>query len=168
MEINVKKLKIRKLELSDIPVLVKYRIDYLAELQNKNVTEFSVEIVSGLKAYFKKSIAQGSFTGFMAENENGQPIAFGGMIIKEIPGDFYKALYREAEILNMYTVPEARKQGISTILLEKLIEEAKNTGISKLALHTTTAGENIYRNAGFSEPAYPYLEFITSINNFTH
>ena len=90
------------------------------------------------------------------------------MVIKEIPGDFTKSSYLEGDILNMYTVPEARRLGISSMILEKLLAEAKTMGISKVALHTSKDGEKMYRNFGFSEPVYPYLELVINKENFTH
>ena len=60
----------------------------------------------------------------------------------------------------MYTIPEARRKGISSLILERLLEEAKLMGMTKVALHTSKDGEKLYRNFGFAEPHYPYLERI--------
>lgn len=91
-----------------------------------------------------------------------------GMVIKEIPGDSNKSSYLEADVLNMYTIPEARRQGISSMILEQLLAEAKSMGISKLALHTSKDGEILYRKFGFAEPVYPYLELVLNTENFKH
>jgi GNAT superfamily N-acetyltransferase len=90
------------------------------------------------------------------------------MVIKEIPGDSGKSSYLEGDILNMYTVPEARRQGVSSMILEQLLAEAKLMGISKVALHTSKDGEILYRKFGFSEPVYPYLELVLNTDNFSH
>ena len=82
------------------------------------------------------------------------------MVIKEIPGDVKRSTYLEGDILNMYTIPEARRKGISSLILESLLNEAKKTGITKVALHTSKDGEKLYRKYHFSEPVYPYLERI--------
>jgi len=55
-------------------------------------------------------------------------------------------------ILNLYTVPEARRKGICTRLLNELIKEAKSLGLKYLHLHSSEEGRNIYRKAGFVEP----------------
>jgi ribosomal protein S18 acetylase RimI-like enzyme len=44
------------------------------------------------------------------------------------------------------------------MILERLIEEAKKRGVSKVSLHTSKDGEKLYRKFGFSEPVYPVLE----------
>ena len=80
------------------------------------------------------------------------------MVIKKIPGDFNKSVYLEGDILNMYTLPFARNRGVSSLILKRLIKEASERGISKISLHTTKAGEKVYRKFGFDNPVYPVLE----------
>ncbi|MFB0568695.1 MAG: GNAT family N-acetyltransferase [Nitrososphaeria archaeon] len=55
-------------------------------------------------------------------------------------------------ILNLYTIPEARRNGIGTRLLNKLIKEARPLGLKYLHLHSSEDGMNMYRKAGFTEP----------------
>jgi len=55
-------------------------------------------------------------------------------------------------ILNLYTIPEARKKGICTRLLNELIKEAKSLGLTYLHLHASEDGMNIYRKTGFAKP----------------
>jgi len=102
-------------------------------------------------------MGKGSFFALQAEYE-GEVIAFGAMVIKQIPGDFNQSSYLEGDILNMYTIPSARRKGISSLVLSRLIKEARQIGISKVALHTSKDGEQLYRKFGFSDPSYPYLE----------
>ncbi len=167
MIIDKSKLIVREILPSEIPTFVKYRLEYIAELQGKNHEEGNLQLQRAMENYFESAIEKGQFLALVAELE-GTPISFGGLIIKTIPGDFKQPVYLEGDILNMYTVPEARKQGISSIILERLIEEAKKLGISKLALHASKDGENMYRNFGFSEPKYPYLEMVLNTTNLTH
>jgi len=161
------KIKIRRIEDHEIYLLVEYRMAYLAELQGKRDESYKKQLQVDLELYFKKVIAANRFFALLAEMD-GKPVSFGGMVIKEIPGDFTKSSYLEGDILNMYTVPEARRLGISSMILNKLLMEAKAMGISKVALHTSKDGEKMYRNFGFSEPVYPYLELVINKENFTH
>jgi GNAT superfamily N-acetyltransferase len=159
MVINKTKLKIRKVELSDVPELVAYRLDYLAELQGERDEVNKIGLQEELVSYFFKALDEKRFFALVAEYER-KTVGFGGMVIKQIPGDFNKSSYLEGDILNMYTVPEARRQGISSLILERLLLEAGAIGISKVALHTSKDGEKLYGNFGFTEPEYPYLELV--------
>lgn len=158
---------VRKMERHEIPILVEHRLFYLAELQGEHPESGKNQLKKDLESYFEQAFNSNRFFAFLAESE-GKTVSFGGMVVKEIPGDFSKPVYLEGDILNMYTVPEFRKKGISTLILENLLNEAKLRGISKVALHTTKDGEKLYRNFGFSEPVYPYLERILNTENFTH
>lgn len=157
MNIDVSKIKIHKVEEADISSMVNYRIDYLTEMQGERDKEFIGQLKTEMYGFFKKSISIGSFIGFVVELDRNI-LAYGGMVIREIPGDFNRSSYLEADILNMYTIPAARRKGISTIILKQLLSEADSIGITKVALHTSKDGEKLYRSVGFKEPLFPYLE----------
>ncbi len=157
MNLEKTAIKIRKIGWEDIPVLVDYRLLYLTELQGEMSDMYKKQLRNDLFQYFEKAMKQGHFMAVLAEVDD-QIVSFGGMVIKEIPGDVNRTTYLEGDILNMYTIPEARRKGISSVILENLLSEAKNMGITKVALHTSKDGEKLYRKYQFSEPVYPYLE----------
>jgi len=157
MTIDLKKIMIRNVDLEDISSMIQHRIDYLAEMQGKRDEDFIRQLKNDMNDFFKKSLLNGSFIALVAEHEESI-VAYGGIVLREIPGDFNRSSYLEGDILNMYTIPEARRQGISTLILKQLLIEATSMGVTKLALHTSKDGEKLYRSIGFSDPLYPYLE----------
>jgi GNAT superfamily N-acetyltransferase len=163
----IKSTTTRKIELRDVALLVDYRLKYLAELQGEQAIQNVDTIRKELENYFTDAIKQNRFFAFAAEI-GGVVVGFGGIVVKEIPGDFKQAIYLEGDILNMYTVPFARRKGISQVILNALLNEAVCRGISKVALHTTKDGEHLYRKNGFAAPVYPYLELVISPENFKH
>ncbi len=154
-----KNIEIRKIGPEDISTLVDYRLIYLTELQGEMKVNYREQLSRDLTVYFEKAIKEGRFTAVLAEKK-GKAVSFGGMIIKEIPGDANRSTYLEGDILNMYTIPEERRKGISSLILEQLLAEAKRLELTKVALHTSKDGEKLYRKYQFSEPDYPYLERI--------
>jgi GNAT superfamily N-acetyltransferase len=159
MKINTEKLIIRRVEVSDLPLMTAARIGYLAEMQGERSETYKNELQQKLEEFFLHSMQEGSFFALMAEYE-GEAVSYGGMILKKIPGDFNQSSYVEGDILNMYTLPEYRRNGISSRILEELLKEARRMGISKVALHCSKDGEPLYRKYGFEDPVYPYLELI--------
>jgi ribosomal protein S18 acetylase RimI-like enzyme len=159
MKIDKSKIKISKVDQSDISEMVNYRIDYLTEMQGSRDSKFIEQLKFDMFDYFKKSIANGSFIGLVATHAK-TIVAYGGLVIRQIPGDFNCSAYLEGDILNIYTIPEARRQGVSKMVLMELIQEAKSLGLTKLALHTSLDGEKLYRSLGFQNPIYPYLELL--------
>lgn len=155
----MRNLLIRKVELDDIDQMISHRVDYLTEMQGKHSEEEIEKLKSEYRRYFERNICNGNFMALVAELDH-VPVAYGAMVFRSVPGDFSQSVYTEADILNMYTVPNARKQGISRLILNELISIARSMGVSKLALHTSKDGEHLYRSSGFHEPQYPFLEMI--------
>jgi ribosomal protein S18 acetylase RimI-like enzyme len=126
-------------------------------MQGERGLEYQQKLKSELNQYFNEALTEDRFFAFLAE-QDGEALSFGAMVLKKIPGDFNQTSYLEGDILNMYTVPFARRKGISGMILQELLNEAHNRGISKVSLHTSKEGEKLYRKLGFTEPIYPVLE----------
>lgn len=157
MQIDLSNIQIREIGTSEVELLTTYRMAYLTEMQGEQSEEYQLKLQKELTDYFTQALAENRFFAYLAELK-GEILSFGGMVIKKIPGDFNQSSYLEGDILNMFTVPFARRKGISAMILQQLINEAKNRGISKISLHTSKDGEKLYRKFGFSEPVYPVLE----------
>ena len=156
---SIEKIKIRKVKVSDLPQMTSARIDYLSEMQGERPDILKKELQQSLQVFFEQAMREGSFFALLAEYE-GAVVSYGGMILKKIPGDFKLHSYLEGDILNMYTLQEYRRKGISSMILEDLLSEAKTMGVSKVALHCSKDGEPLYRKYGFTDPIYPYLELL--------
>jgi len=156
-KINLTDIKIKEIEADEVELLTKYRMAYLTELQGEQSPEYQKRLEAELNTYFKGALAEKRFFAYMATLED-EVLSFGAMVIKKIPGDFNQSSYLEGDILNMYTVPHARRNGISALILKQLINEAGKRGLSKISLHTTKDGEKLYRSFGFDTPVYPVLE----------
>lgn len=157
MNIDISKILVRKVETKEVGILVEYRLAYLTELQGEMSPEFQEKLKKELKKYFTKAIAKKRIVAFIAELKS-EVVGFGALVIKEIPGDFHQSTILEGDILNMYTLPFARRKGVSAMILENLLGEARRLGLTKVSLHTSKDGEKLYRKYGFSEPFYPVLE----------
>ncbi len=157
MQIDLSNIQIREIGTSEVETLTTYRMAYLTELQGEQSEEYQLKLRQELNDYFTQALTENRFFAYLAELK-GEILSFGAMVIKKIPGDFNQSSYLEGDILNMFTVPFARRKGISAMILQQLINEARNRGISKVSLHTSKDGEKLYRKFGFSEPVYPVLE----------
>ena len=153
------KITVRLVEPGDIQAMTFHRLAYLTEMQGERPPEYIENLKLELEAFFGDHIRAGDFFALVAES-GGRTMGYGAMVLKSIPGDLNRPSYLEGDILNMYTLPHARRQGVGTVILEKLLERARSLGLTKVGLHTSKDGEHLYRSFGFSEPIYPYLEKI--------
>ena len=62
------------------------------------------------------------------------------------------------EVLNVYTEPEYRGQGLCTTLIKELITSAKELGLARIDLSATDQGFPIYQKCGFEEKVARYTE----------
>ena len=157
MQIDLSKIHIREIGIGEVELLTHYRMAYLAEMQGERSEEYQQKLKIALTQYFIQSLSENRIFAYLAELD-GEMLSFGAMVLKKIPGDFNQSSYLEGDILNMYTIPSARRKGISAMILEQLLIEARWRGVSKVALHTSKDGEKLYRKFGFKEPIYPVLE----------
>jgi GNAT superfamily N-acetyltransferase len=152
MNIESEKIHYRKANLADLEVLVEYRIRFQHELRSRPQDARTEVLKKSLREYFKKAISTPDFVSILAEYDK-RVIGTSAMVIWQRPPRYGglesgKAGY----ILNLYTLPEARRKGICTRMLTELIKEAKSLGVKYLHLHASEDGEPIYKKAGFIEP----------------
>lgn len=157
MIINKDNLVFRRATLGDIPELVKFKLLLLDELNEDDDKSNLEKLKLELKKFFTEYIGSDDFVSWLVEY-GGEIIATSGLILWRVPPRYDCLHGKYGYISNMYTVPKARKNGISTELIKKLIEEAKILGIDILNLHATKDGIQTYRRFGFTDPIDPEIE----------
>lgn len=158
MKIEKEKLLIRQADLNDLDLLIKNRLKFLDEVPGQEHIQQDVEILEkSLRDYFSCAITGKTFVAFIAEYE-GIVASAGGLVIRYQPGNYTVPMGKTGYILSMYTLPEYRKNGLGSMIFEKLIEYGKSVNIEKFELHATNDGEPIYRKYGFIPPHDVWLE----------
>lgn len=140
----------------DVELLTELRIEFLEEYWGRQEDALRQNLQDKLKAYFTHAVSEGSYISYMAKKEK-EWIGIGGMVLREQPGGFKIPNGKIAYIMNMYTRPEYRKQGVAKHILQLLMNEAKTLSCEALELHATQEGEPVYQKAGFylhPEPTY--------------
>jgi GNAT superfamily N-acetyltransferase len=163
---GVKKEQIiyRKANINDVETLVDYRVRFLNELYNHPEDSETETLRKTLREYFSRKIPSNEFIAWLAEH-NGKVIGTSGMVVWQLPPRYGGLISGKAGyLLDFYTVPEARRKGICTRLLNELIKEAKVLGIKYLHLHASKDGIDIYRKNGFVEPDQKELKLVLQEN----
>ena len=139
-------MNFRKATIKDIPHLVSYRKQQLIE----EGAPPEIAIDSELSAYFTTSISDGSFLSWIAI-DGEEIVATSGICFYQLPPTHFNPTGRTAYVTNMYTLPEYRRQGIASHLLDLVVEEAKMLDYKIIRLHTSADGKSIYSKKGFSD-----------------
>jgi Acetyltransferase (GNAT) domain len=145
-----------KASINDISLLVDNRILFALELNGDQPKEEIDALKIQMTTYFSKSTEDNSCISFIAKC--GEIIAgIGSVHIREMPGNFRNPSGKWGYIMNMYTVPEFRRNGVCKGILNLLVEEGKKIGILAFELHATKKGELVYIQEGFVHHNQPTL-----------
>jgi len=99
-------------------------------------------------AAFADSIARGVCFAWLADTGRGFAGSVAMLIYPRLPSPALAAT-REGYLLNVYTVPDWRGQGVATALVATAITKARALGLARVRLHATAQGQPIYAAAGF-------------------
>ena len=145
-----------KATVNDTSTLVENRILFALELSGEQDGKVIQALREQMTTYLLKATADNTFISFMAKCD-GVVAGIGSMHVREIPGNFINPSGKWGYIMNMYTIPAYRRNGICKNILNLLVEEGKKNGITAFELHATKEGEMVYRQNVFEihhEPTY--------------
>ena len=106
------------------------------------------DIDAELDTFFKKWLVSKDFLQLIAE-ENGKLLSTAAIVYYDLPPSFTNKIGVRGYVTNVYTAPEHRRKGLSKMLLEKILEDAKSRGIKKIWLGASKLGRPLYEKLGF-------------------
>ena len=143
-------LVIRPATVADIPEILRQRRAMYEDMSYTDTRALDA-MVEAAEPYLSKAIADGSFRAWLAQRD-GRIAAGGAVIISPWPAHPYDLECRQATILNVYTYPEHRRQGIARRLMQTMIEWCRHEGFFRVSLHASQDGRRLYESLGF-EPS---------------
>jgi GNAT superfamily N-acetyltransferase len=86
---------------------------------------------------------------WLAETDDGERVGTAVLLLFPRLPTPALAPEREGYLLNVFTRPAWRGQGVAGALVCAAVAEARALGLARVRLHTTAAGEPVYASAGF-------------------
>lgn len=140
--------KYRKATIEDIDELVRTRIIVL-RAANKLSDDVDMSVVEKeSKAYYKRALETGEHIAYLVY-DNEFFIGAGGVSFYQVMPTYHNPSGKKAYIMNMYTNPQYRRRGIAFHTLDLLVKDAREQGISQIALEATDMGRPLYEKYGF-------------------
>jgi GNAT superfamily N-acetyltransferase len=138
---------IRPATPDDIPELLRHRRGMYEDMGYNDAGTLSV-MVSTCKPYLASALANGTLHGWLACA--GEKVVAGGVVlVSPWPSHPYDGQCRRATILNMYTDPPFRRQGIARRLMQTMIDWCGKEGFVHVTLHASDKGRPLYDSLGF-------------------
>ena len=138
---------VRKATFGDIEELVRLRLALLKE-EGELKDDGAEAMTSALREYFSWALPTGGFLGWVAEVD-GAIVGTSGLVVFQQPPYPGNLSGKEAQLVNQYTVPDYRRQGIATALIQGMIESARGIGVGRISLNVRPVDEEVYAKAGF-------------------
>lgn len=146
----VEKFEYKRATLEDIDELVRTRIIVL-RAANKLSEGVDMSVVEQESyAYYKRALRNSEHIAYLVY-DNGIFVGAGGVSFYQVMPTYHNPSGRKAYIMNMYTAPEYRRQGIAFHTLDLLVKDAKMQGVSQIALEATDMGRSLYERYGFNK-----------------
>ena len=142
----------RKASAEDIDLLTETRIEVLLAANRLPEDTDMEEVKRQSRAYYEKAIPDGTHTAFLVFDQ-GSFVGAGGISYYQVMPTYHNPTGRKGYIMNMYTRPEYRRRGIAFHMLDLLVRDAREKGVSFISLEATPAGRPLYEKYGFTPMA---------------
>ncbi len=141
-------MEIRKAEIKDLDIVVRMKMAMFKEVGSITLLQDNAE--SKIYEKYKELYTQDKCCHYLAY-ESGKAIACGGAVIKEdVPFCFFKTpMY--GYVIDVYCVPENRRNGYASMIMKELIKWLKNKGVHTVRLKPSAVGRQMYEKIGFSD-----------------
>lgn len=131
----------------DIDILMTARLEMLRKVNDlSDDYQFSNELIEKSKNYF----LEGDQTTVLAI-QDGIAVGWASISYIEIMPTLSHPTGKRAHLMNVYTKADYRRRGIARKLVQMLIDEAKEKGVTEISLDATDLGRALYESLGFCE-----------------
>ncbi|SDB27411.1 Ribosomal protein S18 acetylase RimI [Ruminococcaceae bacterium FB2012] len=144
----------------DIASLAEMRLLYLAEDHGVIPPEKLGIISDGLPDYFRRHLDCDLFAFVCRDGDVIAGCCF--LYVSERPPSPSFMTGKTGSVLNVYTRPSFRRQGIAGRLMKMLLSESERLGLDFVELKATDDGYNLYKSLGFEDTVSKYhdMKFI--------
>ena len=137
-----------KASLDRLELLVSTRVEVLRAANRLDDSTDMSEVERQSRDYYMKALPDGSHTAYLAF-DGGEFVGAGGVSYYRVMPTYHNSGGWKAYIMNMYVRPACRRRGIATHILDLLVKDARDRGISCITLEATDAGRPLYEKYGF-------------------
>ena len=135
----------RKTTKVDMEILMKLRLEMLREVNDlPSKYEYDENFICKSRRYFESG-EQTTVIAFDGET----PVGCASLSYIWIMPTFSHPTGNRAHLMNVYTHADYRRRGISKKMVEILIDEAKENGVTEISLDATEMGRPLYQTLGF-------------------
>lgn len=136
---------------ADLDLVATLRLTFLADHRGIRPADLGRAFAEQTTAFVAERHRAGDLLSWLAADDVGDVGAVGvvSMLLRPVPPRPDAFATTEAYVINLFVVPERRRQGIGQLLLDSCLDHAAAHGYRRLVLHATDDGRPMYERAGF-------------------
>jgi len=141
-------VEFRVATLNDLALLTTSRIEVLRAANKLDASTDMANVEKESYNYYKKALEDNTHYAILVM-EDDKFIGAGGVSFYSVMPTYHNPSGKKAYIMNMYTAPDYRRQGIAYKTLDMLVKISKERGINQISLEATEMGRPLYEKYGF-------------------
>lgn len=138
----------KKATIKDLNTLVKTRIEVLRAANELDDDISMDEVERKSEEYYINSLNSDKHTAYLVF-DNDSFVGTGGVSYFQVMPTYHNPTGKKAYIMNIYVRPDYRRRGIATKVLDLLVKDAREKGITAISLEATWMGRPLYEKYGF-------------------
>jgi GNAT superfamily N-acetyltransferase len=149
-------ITVRRATAQDIETLASLRMEFMRETGSLQDETIAPSLFEATLKYLTAKLPQEQYAAWLAEAESRTPrgvgaeaVAISGVALLERPPTPSNPSGLEGYIVNIYTRPAWRSQGLGSHMLALAIDYLKERGARRAWLRATAVGQRLYERAGF-------------------
>ncbi len=141
-------IRIRQAGIHDLPEILRQRRAMFHDAGYTDATALNA-MQETSEPYIREGLLSGKFVAWIAETSDSEPTGYSAVLITSTPSHPLDPQCRRAVILNVYTYPQYRRQGIARRLMETMIAWCQTQDFASVSLHASKDGRALYESLGF-------------------
>lgn len=149
-------MEFRKADIIDKEQLIELRMAYIAEDMGKVTPDTEKQMRTQLADYFDRRLNRELFAYIAEEGEAAVSSCM--LLVTEKPANPRFPHGLTGTVLNVYTKPDHRRQGLAERLMKMLIKDAVDLGLDFIELKSTADALKLYKSLGFEQSFSKYTD----------
>ncbi len=141
--------RVRRASPGDLDLVLRHRRRMFEDMGYRDVATLDV-MQAAAEPFMAQGLADGSYRGFLVEDERGDVVAGGGVALVPFQPHPRDPTSRRAFILNMFTEPAHRRRGLARRLMQAMVTWCREQGFQAVSLHASDEGRPLYEALGFT------------------
>jgi GNAT superfamily N-acetyltransferase len=138
---------IREATVEDLETILRHRRRMCEDMGHRDSAVLEAMVADG-RGLLRRWLEDGVYRGWLAER-GGAVVAGGGIIVSAWLPNAADPQDRRATILNVYTEPAHRRQGLARALMEVMVGWCRAQGFRAVTLDASDDGRALYESMGF-------------------